>query len=418
MWNWLQRLTHFPKRTSPRRRNRSRFIPVMEQLESRMVLAGNVSAFVAGNNLIVNGDNLGADITISQPEIGQITIAGNSTKVNGSAGPVTFSKVTHDVLINFGNGNDFLTFDETNPISISGNLSVMGGKGVNAISTTVGSPGALNVGGNLSILNLPFTTLVNLNVKGSTQVVNSGGDAILNITSSDTHTLSNIGSFSVVNSTGDVNQISMSFVNVKGSVQIVNRGATANAFIDNVQISGDLQINDGPGKLGVTTVSHTKVGRNLLVNGANGSLTIVDFSDVKGVTNLHGGNGFNTYVVDNATFGGPFQIQTGKGSDWVLIGTGVAFNLQVSEPVLEHSSEGTTIRTVTKTITHVAESGPVIFNNVVIVGLGDGDDELDLGLTANVTFKKIAIFNGEHGNNIANVQSANLKGVKPTLLHF
>lgn len=69
MWSSLRRPNRAASATKERPR---RFVPVLEQLEPRLALAGNVMAVVSGGNLIVTGDIqgvylIGADITVSQP---------------------------------------------------------------------------------------------------------------------------------------------------------------------------------------------------------------------------------------------------------------------------------------------------------------------------------------------------------------
>ena len=182
MWSRLR----FPKRVASAAKTRRRFVPVLEQLEPRLALTGNVAAIVSAGNLIVTGDNLGADITVSQPDAGQITLAGNGSEVNGSTAPVTFSGVTRDLRINFGNGHNALTFDETNPLPCPATCPSAGAKAAIWYPRLPGS-GSLNVGGNLSILDPSGTgttqliTLLNLNVQGNVQIQNTGGNAIVTI---------------------------------------------------------------------------------------------------------------------------------------------------------------------------------------------------------------------------------------------
>ena len=156
MTSWLRS----PKWSSSTRRTYRRFVPRFEQLEPRLALTGNVAAIVSGGSLIVTGSNLGADIYVSQPCIGQITLTSGDTAVNGSTEPITFKGVTRDLIINFvGKGDDSITFDEINPINLFGNLTINGGQGSNTVSVATSSASlnfaSLNVGGNLSILNLP-----------------------------------------------------------------------------------------------------------------------------------------------------------------------------------------------------------------------------------------------------------------------
>ena len=65
----------------------------LEPLESRLLLAGNVTASVAGGSLFLTGDNLLNDIVVKTPVAGQVRVesGASATTINGGAGPVTFN---------------------------------------------------------------------------------------------------------------------------------------------------------------------------------------------------------------------------------------------------------------------------------------------------------------------------------------
>src|SRR5208337_5484750 len=121
----------------------------------------------------------------------------------------------------------------------------------------------------------------------------------------------------------------LSSINVKGSVQILNQG---NHAITDITLStgpntigGNLQIIDGAGQLAQTEIDGTKVGRNLQVaaSGPDSNTTLILTStQVRNDTGLKGGDGDSTVFVNDDTFGGSFQLQTGNGADTVCIGTG------------------------------------------------------------------------------------------------
>jgi len=416
----------------------SRLTPLLEQLETRTALAGNVTAAVLGGNLVVTSDNQGADIAISQPRVGKITLTGDGTSINGSAGPVTFSGVTRDLRINFGKGNDSLTFDETNPITVCGNLSINGGQGSNTISTLSGSPGSLTVGRDLNILNQPGgpeqITLLNLSVKRNAQIRNMGGDSLVTIdvasNGTDLPGFNSIGgNLQIVNGPGQYNETDLSSINVKGSVQILNQGNDAITNISSSAspntIGGNLQIIDGTGQLAQTEIDGTKVGCNLQVaaSGPDSNTTLILTStQVRKDTGLKGGDGDSTVFVNDDTFGGSFQLQTGNGADTAYIGTGdIVIATERLRLIAETTFQnGTTVvihRPVIDTIEVPYSSGPVAFNGKVIAGLGNGDDILELALNALVKFRKAATFDGQGGYDTALLQITNLPSL-PTLKNF
>src|SRR4051794_38591990 len=81
-----------------------------ENLESRCMLAGNVSAQIVKGNLVLKGDNSNNVIEITSTTTGSITITGTSTNVNSLSTPVTLSGFTGNIQMNLKGGNDDATF--------------------------------------------------------------------------------------------------------------------------------------------------------------------------------------------------------------------------------------------------------------------------------------------------------------------
>src|SRR5262245_58265847 len=80
---------------------------VVEPLESRIVLDGNVRAFVSGGSLHLQGDFHDNQILIEQSRSRSFTVSSRdgSTLINGQAGPLTFTGVRKDLDISMGKGN-------------------------------------------------------------------------------------------------------------------------------------------------------------------------------------------------------------------------------------------------------------------------------------------------------------------------
>ena len=177
---------------------------------------------VSGDNLIVGGETTGAEISISvsQSRFGTFTLTGNGNLINGSRAPVTFSGISGNLNFSFEWADLALTFDESNPIIVGGNLAIVGGLGSNTISTQAGSPGSLSVGGNVSILNLAGGTesisLQNLNVKGNVQIQNVSGNAVVAMDAASA------ASLRILNGPGQFDQTDLSSIHVTGTVQINN----------------------------------------------------------------------------------------------------------------------------------------------------------------------------------------------------
>lgn len=85
-----------------KRVGRSRYF---ESLESRNLLAGNVTASVVEDDLVITGDAAANNIQVSQPANGDWQVKVIGTKVNGSNSAHTFSGV-NDIDIYLDAGND------------------------------------------------------------------------------------------------------------------------------------------------------------------------------------------------------------------------------------------------------------------------------------------------------------------------
>jgi VCBS repeat-containing protein len=105
----------------------------LERLESRIVLAGNVSATVRGGNLQVTGDTLGNEITIEQPALNRFTITSRdgTTTINGQAGPLTFNGVKKNLSISLSSGDDVveLAGSGNSSLRVSNRLNISTGSG-------------------------------------------------------------------------------------------------------------------------------------------------------------------------------------------------------------------------------------------------------------------------------------------------
>ena len=441
MWNWL----YGSKSTASVRGSSARSIPRLERLEARIVLAANVAAYVSNGDLIVTGDNRDADIAISQPRPGEFILTGG--KINGSDGPATFSGVTRDLRINLGSGNDSLTIDNSNPITVPGNFSIQGGQGSNSVITLGGSSAALNVAGNLCITNLPggaqIIDLGNLNVNGNVEIRNHGGDAVVEIDTDGADAPNTIrGNLLISNGPGKIDSVRISSIHVSGDVRIRNQAVqsmvsivTPPTFDDMVPlpniIRGSVQIANGQEKSSDAQIVHTEIGRDLQVThvGPGSSKILVLSSKVSGVTNLRGSNGDDAIVVNDATFGGDFRLQTGRGSDTVSIGS--ARPVMLYRAVVETRTKAVQVteggRTYTITVNYfvvktayenvVIDGGQVTFTGDMRVKLGAGADELKLALDADVAFKKTAIVDADRGHDTAIVRTDNLSGLRK-LRHF
>jgi hypothetical protein len=112
----------------------------LERLESRVVLDGNVRAFVSGGNLHLNGDSKGNEILIEQSSLQSFTVNSRdgTTTINGQAGPLTFSRVKHNLDIALGRGSDVVEIAGTaaDAVTVSGRLFIDMGPGADQVLLT------------------------------------------------------------------------------------------------------------------------------------------------------------------------------------------------------------------------------------------------------------------------------------------
>ena len=105
------------------RRSVSRRPLVLESLEVRSLLAGNVSVDVHGGNLKIRGDNECNGLVIVQLDDGEYAVAGFEhdgapTTINGGTDPVIVRGVRHNFLIDLRGGDDLLGIGNDIPLLI------------------------------------------------------------------------------------------------------------------------------------------------------------------------------------------------------------------------------------------------------------------------------------------------------------
>ncbi len=114
-----------------------------QQLENRQLLAGDVAVILAGNSLILSGDNQDNEIILSTNNDGDIEITGaNGTSVNGMD-EVAVDAVIEDLRIFLRAGDDMVSVED---VDVAGNAIVRGGSGSDAIGFL-----RSDIGGNLRI---------------------------------------------------------------------------------------------------------------------------------------------------------------------------------------------------------------------------------------------------------------------------
>lgn len=105
----------------------------LENLESRQMMAGDVSSYAINRILYINGDANANGVALVDDGSGNINVVGitqggSATTVNGGASQV-FTKIK-DVVISMGKGDDAVVVTD---VALNGNLFISGGKDNDAI---------------------------------------------------------------------------------------------------------------------------------------------------------------------------------------------------------------------------------------------------------------------------------------------
>jgi hypothetical protein len=204
----------------------------VEHLETRQLLAGDMTASVVNGDLFIVGDSEDNRLIITATaNVGEfvLTRGDSDTTINSGAVPVTVSGVTGNVSIQLGDGFDMLQFD-TDPaaISFAGEVSIDMGSNVEPLGlyNDIHASGAnnLSIGGSL---------LVN------------GGYRVNGIRFENTIVTGDFGA--TLN--GDFGQVEIKGGSIGGSLTVTATGGDKSVTISTV-VNGDVHLNlDGAGDI-------------------------------------------------------------------------------------------------------------------------------------------------------------------------
>lgn len=450
-----------------------RFRPMVESLESRLNLAGNVFVSFSGGNLFLTGDNLSNALRIEGNGPGVFEVAGVNTSLGGVANGVRNFAGVRNIFINMNGGDDvatFVTADLAGILSFSGgngNDRLLFGEGNNE-DQFFGSLSALMGAGNdevaivgegfLGDAENNFTILGNVLINGGEGNNDVDFDSVVSLT---------LGNVLITNGFGnDFVDIGDVLVNTR-SIVVNNGGGDNNLFLDgDFTINGNLIVTGGngddevnPGDTGFDFFTVTGAVSLNLGNGDNlvsfeqldtfvqfGTAIVTgggdDFIEFLGeTTNLGavaistgaGNDGIDFISTVSTTIRGPVVIDTGFDDDTVTL-----FAADVQSVATLNTGEGndevfidnSLFRQVVALYTlggldRVAiEAGGnndgvgTVFQNAVYVFLGAGDDDLEVGFDANdfVTTLGLVYIEGGLGNDFIVDSGTNFFLQNPTLV--
>ncbi|MDD4888484.1 MAG: hypothetical protein PHU85_01010 [Phycisphaerae bacterium] len=407
--------------------------PIVERLEDRALLAGNVIGVVAGGTLTLTGDTDDNTFVVDQPfplSAQQFQVTGTGgTLINGLPSMI-FNVVKKDVKINLFAGDDEVTFDA---VALPGNLQINGGDGDNSVTLDNASTVAKRVTVHNGEGDDTFELLAGSRIDHNVLLVNGNGDSSTLLDNSivlwDLTVRARDGGDSLIIQ----------------NVSLVNRFVRANfgtggstTVVDDSGITGRLFVNAGPGGVDAVDILNGSIlsrGASLRTGGllsfiaddsrfddnvdarGNGGLaaSLTGESYFAFRLALTGGSTFpSTVDLDTVTVNGLFSIRTDGGDDTVTINDST-FNRRATIR-LGGGDDSLLVEQLGVVPGVTTFNGPFSFSG------GAGDDTVSLGVPAipgsQVVFNGTAFFNGGAGVNVHTLPENALYAVTPVFKNF
>ncbi len=274
-----------------------------ETLESRQCMAGNVTAVLAGGDLLIDGDVLANAIrVIETSNDGEFTItglndgAGTATSVNGTPnGTATIAGVSGNIIVNLMAGDDALTL---NSVSHAGSLTLDVGAGNDSIHLGSAS-GAVSIGGavNLHVGDDRNTVTISHLTVGGHFMIDAIGTAPDDVPNTYRVTDSLFQQNAVMQLGDRTGTISVSNVTVRGRLEMDN-ALQEPPFFGSVNGYAVLRLEDAI------------VSGNLNMQSWASTLVALDNVFVGQTTNIQAFQHYNAIQVNNSRFVFGLQIST------------------------------------------------------------------------------------------------------------
>ena len=297
-----------------------------EQLERRLLLAGDVKVAVSRGDLIVTGDQnpaAGVDETVQIASLG-----GGAYRVTGSAGTQLVYNgqtglefdvpgVTRDVIVDMKTGTDSVTvLMDSAHLPLPRNLKIKGGTGIDVITVEGGEiTGAMTLDGGSEDNTLEVTDTIvakNVSLKGLAGV--------------DTLTLGQVefrGKLTVDTGAGN-DQLT---INGGGIVKDVAKDVSVKTgdgddavTLTGGDFGGKLTIDSGAGNDKNVTLDGGQVAKDVSIKTGEGDdvVEIID-GNLLGKLTINAGNGENVVTIDPTMVTKNVSITTGSGPDGVWL---------------------------------------------------------------------------------------------------
>ena len=305
----------------------------VEQLEDKILLAGDVTVTVTGSNIDIVGQADSNTIQIFQNDVGELVVQGlEDTTINGVDAIFNTSLVAgqiQNVSIDMRGGDDFVDLvmlDE--PVGISGDLTVKMGQDGDSLFINVSEIAGdvtVRMGGGVDGFDIERTTILGdmdfsggggndfslfgieseVTIMGTLTTRNGGGDDYVGY--GDSAGLFTVGN---LNDLGGGGNDEMNFDGfVLGDFFYSGGGGEDIAvigFYGNAQIDGDTELRGG--------------AANDIIEFGAGAFTVTSLVS----TSFFGGRGEDTVTIGaNADFQGALDANMGQDDDTLNIATGV-----------------------------------------------------------------------------------------------
>jgi hypothetical protein len=277
------------------------------------MLAGNVTATLAGGNLTLTGDNVDNDITVSgiAPNI---SVSGTGTTINGLASK-GFSGVTGSITINLKGGNDRLTVDTVRNI-----------KGL--FVDTGGGDTAAN--GN------DFVNVFGSTILGDVRILTGAGNDEVNLFNTS------ISKTLLIDTGSENDEVEAEFVSVGLDANIFTGIGNDEATANNDTFSGNFKIDTGSGDDEANLLNSTVAKDATILTGSgldtvflgtdpdDEVFTASSRLDIQGNLLVDTGADADNLTISDTTVHKDANIFTGSGADNVTIGVGMLPEVQIA----------------------------------------------------------------------------------------
>lgn len=411
----------------------------LESLESRLPLAGNVTAQLSGSTLLLTGDALDNQLMVATAPGGKMAVVGApGTTINGSANPFVTTRAVSNIIANLNGGSDAIGFSN-NATSLANQLTSLG-------VTVPFNPATLQAAIDLVA---PGVTTFSL-PGGLTVTTGDGDDAVGIVGNVGGSVVANLGSAiagskqgnalgigdpaggasrvgGVVSVVGGAQKDSVGLVGttVGGGVALALGNGENSAFVngDGATI-GSFAYTGGTASDYVYLVNKLTVKNSISVftgNQGEDEIGLYAPMTVGGSVILNTGTGADYDYLDLAgDIRGDLSVTTGAGNDEIYvssskIGLGLAINSGAGNDLIEFGSSTVGLNTV---VDAGAGNDRVVSGNLttrynLFVYLGAGNDEL----TLNNARALAAFLYGGTGTNSLTTNAATRAGVR-TLRSF